>query len=323
MQMISRLIWVFYKTHINHEIERGHCNLSNNTRLRVASLLMAGMKEDRIIEIFRGKDKQDRSYYLKRKDIRNIKDEFFLDDFDKEPSIDAKSVDLIVSKWKDDVIAYKPHGKVSPSFPDFDESDFFLTLMFPYQVQMTEYVKKENSVVTIDATHGMSNKLQLVTILTLDEWREGKPLAFCITQRTDIVALKYFFDAIKSKLGCPLLPRLVMTDDAPQFYNAWLDIMGGNPKKFLCAWHINKNWKQNLISKISDVDLRAETKDLLFNLRSELDLDSFEYLNEEFVDFLRSDEALARFLSYYLKTYYQRSEFWAFAKRLRKYQQPH
>ena len=201
---------------------------------------------------------------------------------------------------------------MSASLSELDESDFFLVLMFPFQVQLAELVKKENSVITIDATHGLTSKLQLVTVLTLDEWREGKPLAFFITRRTDGVALEYFYNSIKQKLGYPLLPRLVMTDDASQFYNSWRNVMGGDPKKFLCAWHINKNWKQKLISKIPDKDLRAETRDLLFELRAELDPDVFEYLNEAFIDFLDSDDGLSEFLEYYQTYYYHRSEFLAY-----------
>lgn len=57
---------VFYQTHIGHEIEQRHCNLSN-TRVQIASLLMAGMKEKRILEIFKAKNENDRNHFLKPK----------------------------------------------------------------------------------------------------------------------------------------------------------------------------------------------------------------------------------------------------------------
>ena len=131
---------VFFQTHVGNQIDKGPCNLSNNARVRIASLLMADMKESRIMEIFKEKDDGDRSYWLKSKDIQNIKD-FCLNTFDKKHSVDAKSVDLIVSKWADDVIAYKPCKQVPTNLHKLDESDFFLALMFPFQMQLAELVK--------------------------------------------------------------------------------------------------------------------------------------------------------------------------------------
>ena len=37
-----------------------------------------------------------------------------------------------------------------------------------------------------------------------------------------------------------------MSDDADQFYNAWVDVFGDGPKKLLCTWHVDKNWKEAL-----------------------------------------------------------------------------
>lgn len=44
-----------------------------------------------------------------------------------------------------------------------------------------------------------------------------------------------------------------MSDDATQYWNSWINVFdncGPFPKKLLCIWHIKRNWKINLRSKV-------------------------------------------------------------------------
>jgi len=57
-----------------------------------------------------------------------------------------------------------------------------------------------------------------------------------------------------------------MSDDAPAFYNAWSTVMGSVTHRFLCTWHIDRNWRQNL-NKISG---GSEKKVLVYKTLSTL-----------------------------------------------------
>lgn len=37
-----------------------------------------------------------------------------------------------------------------------------------------------------------------------------------------------------------------MSDDAPAFFNVWKDVMREPKHRLLCAWHINKNWREHI-----------------------------------------------------------------------------
>ena len=37
-----------------------------------------------------------------------------------------------------------------------------------------------------------------------------------------------------------------MSDDANQFYNAWITTFQSKPKKLLCSWHVLQAWKHHL-----------------------------------------------------------------------------
>ena len=53
-----------------------------------------------------------------------------------------------------------------------------------------------------------------------------------------------FLEAVKTHcndLTCR--PSLSMSDDAPQYWNAWEFVFGKNStKKLLCNWHVDRAW---------------------------------------------------------------------------------
>ena len=55
-----------------------------------------------------------------------------------------------------------------------------------------------------------------------------------------------------------------MSDMAPQFYNAWVAVMGDpRPIKLICTWHVDKAWKEELRKKIGDISIEAEVYKML------------------------------------------------------------
>ncbi len=80
----------------------------------------------------------------------------------------------------------------------------------------------------------------LVTIVVVDKFGEGIPVAWAISNREDTMTLLQFFKAVKDRTGT-LQPQWFMTDDAEQFYTAWKTVFGANDTtKLLCAWHVDR-----------------------------------------------------------------------------------
>jgi len=65
-----------------------------------------------------------------------------------------------------------------------------------------------------------------------------------------------------------------MSDDEPEFYNAWSSIMGLTPKQLLCTWHVLRNWSKNL-SKIKSQDKKSLVFKTLKALLYEIDENRF------------------------------------------------
>ncbi|KAH7975747.1 hypothetical protein HPB52_004667 [Rhipicephalus sanguineus] len=98
----------------------------------------------------------------------------------------------------------------------------------------------------------------LVTVLCVDEFGNGFSVAYCVINHTDRKAMLSFFMAIISKTG-PTTAKAFMTDDAPEFYNAWQQIMGLPQHRLLCTWHVDKGWREAINKRIHDKILKAFT----------------------------------------------------------------
>lgn len=195
------------------------------------------------------------------------------------------------------------------------KQDFVLILMTNFQ---EEQLKKFGSnKICIDGTHGTNAyDIQLYTIVTVDEFGSGCPVAFCLSNRSDEVVFQLFFDKIKNKVGI-IHCKVFMTDDAPAFYNAWMKIMGSVEHKLLCTWHVDKNWRQNL-NKISG---GSEKKALVYKtLRTLLQMTSIDEFNihiNTIITELKQDNDTNKFGTYFEKHYSRQPECWAYCYQLR------
>ena len=90
-----------------------------------------------------------------------------------------------------------------------------------------EILKKfGNITVCIDSTHQTNHySYPLNTLMVIDEYGEGIPVAYLLCNRVTGDILKMFFSAIKARVG-PLEPEVFMTDDAPQYFSAWQHVFG-------------------------------------------------------------------------------------------------
>ncbi|GFT63239.1 MULE domain-containing protein [Nephila pilipes] len=127
-------------------------------------------------------------------------------------------------------------------YPELKSDDFVLIIMNDAQCEM---LKKYVSHICIDGTHGTNGyDFKLITLLTLDDMRQGLPCCFFTSNRTDHFLLQIFFAKIKEKVG-EICPTVFMSDMAESFFNAWSNTFQSKPKRRLfCTWHVDRAWRK-------------------------------------------------------------------------------
>ncbi|GBN54138.1 hypothetical protein AVEN_263881-1 [Araneus ventricosus] len=160
-----------------------------------------------------------RKHLTTRKDLQNIKRDFGITLPIKGYVLqnDETSVCAWVHKMesqKDNpVLFYKrqedPHAVI-------DQEDFMLVLKTNFQKCIMYRLGADR--IYVDSTHGISNyNFELVTVLVIDEYEEGIPVAFCISSSVNTVILTLFFQCIKNTLSSSINSKIFMSDDAVMF----------------------------------------------------------------------------------------------------------
>ena len=234
-------------THYTHEPALGHLRLPRSKRIEIAAKLSQGVTTERIVRD--SVNTFQRIHLLTRKYIQNVERLFSLKSIQKH-SDDATSTMLWVKEIEksdiNPVLLYKPQG--ATSHQTLDNNDFVLC----QQTNLQGIVMKEfgNNIICIDSTHKTTGyDFVLVTILVIDEFSEGYPVAWCLSTREDQVVLNLFLNEIKKRNGV-MNPNWIMTDDTEQYYNSWKATFGGDPNKLLCLWHVDRAWRAALCSKV-------------------------------------------------------------------------
>ncbi|GFY48595.1 MULE domain-containing protein [Trichonephila inaurata madagascariensis] len=190
-----------------------------------------------------------RKMLIEKKDIHNIKRYFNINGYVKRHEVDAVSVKLWAQEMKNNgencTVYFKEQGQLGNAYCLKDE-DFVLVIMTDFQKEMiTKYGKDK---ICTDGTHGLNSyDFNLYSVLVVDEHKNGIPVAFCFPNRSSEDVFKIYLSAIKNTVG-KIETITFMTDDAPAFYNAWSYVMGKVKNVLLCAWHVTRNWQQNLNS---------------------------------------------------------------------------
>lgn len=155
-------------------------------------------------------------------------------------------------------------------------------------MMMKEY---GSGLISMDA-HGTNHyDFKLVTILVLDDHGEGVPVAWMISNREDEISLKKFLVALQERTG----PIIAKYDDAEQYYSSWNQIYGGNPKKLLCSWHVDRAWRVNIRNKVSDLQKQVQVYHHLRTLLELTDSQDFVKLLQQTVSWMLLDEDLKLF----------------------------
>ena len=154
----------------------------------------------------------------------------------------------------------------------------------------------------------------LVTLLVIDDFGEGLPVSWIITNHEDGVVLSYWLKAISERRG-PIHPKRLMSDDAEQFYNAWVSVFGGKDlNKLLCAWHVDKAWRKALNENVAELQDRIEIYHYLRVLLIEVEEPKFRVALQQLLTIL--EEKSTEFHTYFTKYYAKRQEQWASCYRI-------
>lgn len=299
------------KTHYGHCCSLGHIRLPLQERKVIASKLAQGVGVQHILDNIRENvsSKMERVHLITRKDITNIERTYGLQG-GKRHADDATSVYLWVEemnkKGASPVLIYKQQGKAMANLLD---NDFVLALQTPLQAKMLKKFGPDK-VICIDATHGTNSyDFSLISVIVIDEFGEGYPVSWCLSNRTDLSLVVKFFKAIKERNG-PIMPKWIMSDDADQFYSAWVGVFGIGPQKLLCSWHIDRAWRSHLNS-ICDKKLAQKIYHNICTLMDETDKLKFEInLDTTLKQMSQSPEADS-FFQYFKSHYVNRKTQWA------------
>ncbi|XP_046688307.1 uncharacterized protein LOC124374051 [Homalodisca vitripennis] len=222
---------VYCPSNVGLKTDLAHLNLSLEERKRIASSMASKIPFDVILDNVRctvNKQELDRVHLLTKQDLYNIESEFGLDETVRHKN-DAVSVDAWVQEEnmsaKSCVLLYKPQNEVVEQYTTFKKEDFALGIMTPAEEEMLR--KFGSDCVCVDGTHGLNSyDFEVVTLMVIDDMRQGFPCAFFICSRIDSETVGTFFSFIKERLGDQLKPTVFMSDMADLFYNGWLPVMG-------------------------------------------------------------------------------------------------
>lgn len=224
----------FIETHVGHDHLLGHLNITDIERNQIATKIAAKIPLTCILDEIRDSitnNKLERMHLLTRKDLHNIAQLFNLNNEGIRHKNEVVSIESWIQEVQDSeiILFYKPQGELCDEFPYVKKDDIILIIMHPGQLEVLQQFSED--VICIDATHGLNaHDFELTTLLILDNMREGFPCCFMFGNRSDEEIIKIFFKKIKEKLGRTIEPQVFMSDMAPQYYSAWLQIM--TPAKF-------------------------------------------------------------------------------------------
>ena len=198
---------------------------------------------------------------------------------------------------------YKKQG--GPQEDDCDnisDKDFILAIQTHLQAEMMRTLAT-NRGICVDGTHGTNSyDFTLITVMVIDEYGEGFPVAWCISNRED----HKFLQCSEKRVGT-LYPKWFMTDLAEQFYNAWVSTFGNKPRKLVCTWHVDRAWREKL-KQLRNSELEATLYHNLRVLLEETDTKTFEDL---LCQTLNESRTTADFGKYFETHYANTKEQWA------------
>ncbi|GFN97535.1 protein far-red elongated hypocotyl 3 [Plakobranchus ocellatus] len=231
--------------HSEHSFDLVHLTLLDDLRKRIAGKLSQGIEPGRI----RNDIRDNRDSLITRKHINNIKQQYNIS-LTQKHKLDGTSVDIWVQDLKkrldNPVIFYKAQNSQHPYLKD---EDFSLCLQTDFQRGMT--IKYGHKIIFTDSTHNTTHyDFYLTSILVLDDFEEGVPVAWSISNREDSEILELFMQALKESCGQDIIADYFMSDLANNAFNAWCSVFSKPIKRLYCSWHVDKSWQKNILELV-------------------------------------------------------------------------
>ena len=157
-----------------------------------------GVKPEKILDDIRDTvgEKFSREHMLEEQDIRNIAIQFGISQVRRHDD-DQTSVLSWIHEWEgkadlNPVLYYKLQGEKDEAEYRVGEEDFIIVLQTKaQQVMMKQFAEKG---VCCDTTHGTTGyDFKLATLIALDEFQEGLPVAHCLANKENYNFMELFF----------------------------------------------------------------------------------------------------------------------------------
>jgi len=103
-----------------------------------------------------------------------------------------------------------------------------------------------------------------------------------------------------------------MTDDASQYYNAWISVFGPTVKR-LCTRHVDRSWRKAIKQHVSAFEDQVEIYHMLRSLLQELNEEDFQSC---LAAFMQHVSTVAPGFATYFSAYCGRATEWAYCYRV-------
>ena len=127
---------------------------------------------------------------------------------------------------------------------------------------------------------------QLITVLVMDDFNEGIPVAWMITNNEWTDSLRVFFQSLRERCGY-VITQFSMSDDADSYHNTWCSAFSRPDRKLLCSWHVNRSWRRKLNEYFKDKEQQADVYAPLKNLQNETTGNAFRRSLQRFLAWLK------------------------------------
>lgn len=308
---------IFVKTHIGHSIdteeELSHITFINRQdRLRIECRTKAGVPLNQATKDDEGSADEDQYisevHLLNCVDLDDTLSSDILKDTSRALPNNRFDLDEYLAQNASSILYYKRLGTLDPECPVLKQEDIVLIYMNSKQEEMLK--EFGHDVIALDVLNSVKNpRFTLLTLLVINERREGYPVAFAMTNGNGELLVDVFLRCAKGKAGS-LRPNILMTHLEATYYASWVDIMDELPQtRIYCPWSVQEAWNKNAM-EIPDEDKRARVMKQLHGISTEPDQLKFEIELNDFLDC--DDEEVASFLSYFKSIYLKTIDCWAY-----------
>uniref|UniRef100_A0A914X4X2 C2H2-type domain-containing protein n=1 Tax=Plectus sambesii TaxID=2011161 RepID=A0A914X4X2_9BILA len=295
--------------HVGHSLEMARLRMSEEEKAEISRYLEDGHETTWIIEKIRDKNSGNRLMYVTAQAVDYLRSCLHIDSGrlhtnDMASVAEAVRLDGVVDENDENAApAWRNYFSYSPA-SDSSGTSFSLGLQTQEQA---EWLKEfGNKGVCLDATHNSTRySFKLITMMVLDNRQKGRPVAHFFCKEENEANLITFFNGVKDRCDIPLMPEVIMTDDAIQYWTAWIKVFGEqSTRKLLCSWHIAKNWGMKAKDLIVDANIRKEVLTSLHKLARLPDEASFRQHLAELLtrmDVARCEDFKKYFFDNYIK----------------------